>query len=402
MALFHKKFSAKSPEAEALKLTGTQSLFWIAYAVGCYQTILLQDNGFSASVIGLINALMSAVAIVGNAVWGVVSDRTGSVRKVNVILMAVGFGGFAIIPLLAGLPGAVGILMVFIPLLNFFRGPSTVFLDNLTVRNCNGMGLNYGLIRASGSITFAVVSFLVAVYIDSIGVANTFWISALLMILPILLVLSCREPAVVHTQKKKMPVALLFKERRYVIFLVFTAVFYTAFCFESSFLPYFLEETGIGNTTYGVLLAVRAMMEVPLLLWLGKLLRRFNKQHLLITVVALMGVDSLLHGLVVDSLPAAVLVSMVFGLGNGLYIGVAPNYIYDLAPDSLKATAQALYGSVTAAAGITGNLLGGLLFDSLGAKPFYLVTAGVFAVSMVVLGGGMLLWGKERRPEETT
>ena len=68
MALFRKKFAAESPEAEALKLTGTQSWFWIAYAVGCYQTILLQDNGFSASVIGLINALMSAVAIVGNLI----------------------------------------------------------------------------------------------------------------------------------------------------------------------------------------------------------------------------------------------------------------------------------------------------------------------------------------------
>ena len=389
----------QTPEAEAIKLIGTQVWFWVAYAVGSYQTILLQDNGFSASVIGVINALMSAVAIVGNAAWGVVSDRTGSVRRVNMILMAVGYGGFALIPFLAGLPGAVGILMVFIPLLNFFRGPTTVFLDNLTVRNSNGLGLNYGVIRASGSIAFAVVSLLVAMYIGGIGVENTFWLAAVLILPPVVLVLFCAEPAAAGVKKKKMPLALLFKEHRYVVFLVFTAVFYTAFNFEFSFLPYFLEEAGIGNTTYGVLLAVRGGMEVPLLLWLGRLLRRFNKQHLLMVAAVLIAAESLLYGTVVDSLAAAVLVSLVYGLGNGLYIGVAPNYIYDLAPDELKATAQALYASVTAAAGIAGNLLGGVLFDAVGAQPFYRITAGIFLVSILLFGGGLLLWGRKKQAQ---
>lgn len=399
MALFRRWFADKSPEAEAIKLIGTQVWFWIAYAVGSYQTILLQDRGFSASVIGIINALMSAVAIVGNAAWGVVSDRTGSVRRVNMILMGVGYGAFAAIPVLAGLPGAVGILMVFIPLLNFFRGPTTVFLDNLTVRNSNGLGLNYGVIRASGSIAFAVVSLLVAVFIGQIGVDNTFWLAAVLIVPPVVLVHFCAEPAAPGVKKKKMPMARLLKEPRYVVFLLFTAVFYTAFNFEFSFLPYFLEEMGIGNTTYGVLLAFRGGMEVPLLLWLGKLLRKFKKQNLLMVAAGLITVECLLYGFAVRSLVPAVLVCLLYGLGNGLYIGVAPNYIYDLAPDELKATAQALYASVTAAAGIAGNLLGGVLFDAVGAQPFYLITAGIFTVSILLFGGGLVLWGKPRAQE---
>ena len=115
MALFRRWFADKSPEAEAMKLIGTQVWFWIAYAVGSYQTILLQDRGFSASVIGIINALMSAVAIVGNAAWGVVSDRTGSVRRVNMILMSVGYGAFAAIFITVCLVGIAAWAQVYTP-----------------------------------------------------------------------------------------------------------------------------------------------------------------------------------------------------------------------------------------------------------------------------------------------
>ncbi|MFQ7747414.1 MAG: MFS transporter, partial [Eubacteriales bacterium] len=49
------------------------------------------------------------------------------------------------------------------------------------------------------------------------------------------------------------------------------------------------------------------------------------------------------------------------GIGGGLFIGVGTNYVYSLAPDHLKATAQTLNGAMNSVAGIVGNLLGGVL-----------------------------------------
>ena len=70
-----------------------------------------------------------------------------------------------------------------------------------------------------------------------------------------------------------------------------------------------------------------------------------------------------------------------YGLGNGLLIGSSLNYVYELAPAHLKASAQAFFSAVSSVAGILGNLVGGVVYDAVGAKGFYLLVAGVFLLS---------------------
>ena len=74
---------------QALILIGVNGIFWFAWAFGCYQTVYLQSIGFTASSIGLLNAIASAVlggtsmaggigtiggTIVGAFVIGVIND----------------------------------------------------------------------------------------------------------------------------------------------------------------------------------------------------------------------------------------------------------------------------------------------------------------------------------------
>ena len=46
-----------------------------------------------------------------------------------------------------------------------------------------------------------------------------------------------------------------------------------------------------------------------------------------------------------------------------------------------SASAQAFFTSVASVAGIVGNLLGGVIFDAIGAKPFYLTVTGLYLLS---------------------
>ena len=71
-------FPALTPQnSEALRLTVLQSTFWASMAIGGYQTVYLQNNGFPAAQFGLLNAIACAVAIVAMTFWGMVSDRIG-------------------------------------------------------------------------------------------------------------------------------------------------------------------------------------------------------------------------------------------------------------------------------------------------------------------------------------
>ena len=136
MKKFH--FPAVTPQnSEALRLAVVQGTFWASMAVGGYQTVYLQNNGFPAAQFGLLNAIACAVAIVAMTFWGMVSDRIGGVRKIVMLTLSLGVSLFALIPLIpSGQPYSALLFLIIIPVVNFFRAPMSAFVDNITVRNC--------------------------------------------------------------------------------------------------------------------------------------------------------------------------------------------------------------------------------------------------------------------------
>ena len=371
---------------QAVNLGALSGFFWFAWAFGCYQAVYLQSIGFSASQLGLLNSISSGVGIASVAFWGMVSDRIGSLRKVLVIILAAGAGLYALTPLV---PTAPVILMAFLPAVHFFRGSQSTFSENILVRNCNELRLNYGVLRSAGSFLFTVGSLVIAALLPTVGVQNTFVLSGILMVVPVVLTICAREPAARPAAKRgekseKLDLSPLLKNKTYLIFLVFTFVFYLACSCEGTFLPYFMSSVQIPAEHYGVVLAYRALLEIPFLLMMMRLRLRFSLRTLVAISPLLMAVECLGFGLFAKSLPVMLIFCTFFGLGNGLFIGATLNYVYELAPAHLKASAQAFYAAVSSVAGILGNLLGGMVFDGIGAKPFYLVVAATFTMSALL------------------
>ncbi len=376
---------------QALNQAGLCGIFWFAWAFGCYQTVYLQEIGFSASQLGLLNAISSGVAIVSVAFWGMVSDKLGSLRKVLITLLVCGSALYALTPLLpAGYAFSPLLLTAFLPAVNFFRGSIATFSENLLVRNCNELRLNYGMLRGAGSFLFTVGSLIISSLLPTVGVNNTFWLTGALMIPAVVLALFAREPAAKPTKSgekekaEKLDLGRLLHSRSYLMFLVFTFFFYLAACSESTFIPYLMSEIGVPSQQYGVLLGYRALLEIPFLLLMVRLRRRFSLRSLIVCAAVLMAVECLGFGLFANGLGLMLLFCTFFGLGNGLFIGASLNYIYELAPEGLKATAQTFFASVSSVAGILGNLLGGMVLDAIGAKPFYLVIAAAYLASVTI------------------
>ena len=176
---------------QALVLTGINSVFWFAWAFGSYQTIYLQQAGFSASQLGVLNALTSIFSIASVAFWGMVSDRVGSLRKVLILVLLGGSLLFALIPLIpTGLPISPG-----------------TYAENILVRNSNELRLNYGLLRSVGSFLFMIGSFLISFLLPTVGVASTFWMAGLLTLIPVFLTFFAREPNAQAAGKPASPQA---------------------------------------------------------------------------------------------------------------------------------------------------------------------------------------------------
>ncbi len=392
-------FSRLGPGAkQAVNLVGLNGIFWFAWAFGCYQTVYLQSVGFTASQLGLLNAISSGVAIGAVAFWGMVSDKIGSLRKVLITVLVSGCALYALTPLIpTGLPFSPLLLTAFLPAVNFFRGTQSTFAENILVRNCNELRLNFGVLRSAGSLLFTVGSMIISFLLPTVGVSNTFWITGVFMIPVVIFTVFAREPNAKKSsgKKEKLDVSVLFRNKAYVMLLVFAFLFYTANSCESTFSPYFIDSVGIPSEQYGVILAYRALLEIPFLLLMVRLRRRFPLRNLVAAAALLMSVECLGFGLFVHSLPVMLLFCTFFGLGNGLFIGSSLNYVYELAPDNLKASAQAFYAAVSSVAGILGNLLGGMVFDLISAKPFYLVVTCLYLLSVLIF---VLSFERKKKP----
>ena len=373
---------------QALICTGVNSIFWFSWSFGSYQTIYLQEVGFTASQLGLLNALTSILSIASVSFWGMVSDRIGSLRKVLITVLAGGVGLFALIPLIpAGLPYSTALFFCLVPLVYFFRGSMSTYAENLLVRNSNELRMNYGLLRSVGSFLFMIGSFTISFLLPTVGVASTFWLTALLTVPAIVLTFFAREPDArppKKGEKQKLNLGELFQNRAYVSFLVFDFLLYTGTNCEGTFLPYFMADANIPSERYGIFLGARALLEIPFLLLMVRLRRKFPLRLLVMCPPLLMGLECVLLGLWVHSFPTMLVSCCFFGLGNGLLIGSSLNYVYELAPAHLKASAQAFFAAVSSVAGILGNLTGGVVYDAVGARPFYLLVAAVFALSFAV------------------
>lgn len=397
---------------QALILAGGNGIFYFAWAFACYQTVYLQSIGFSASSLGVINAVCSAVGIASVSFWGMISDKTGSLRRVLIIVLAGNSILYTLIPQIpTGLAISQLLLFCYVPVVNFFRASMATYADNLLVRNCNELGLNFGVLRSVGSLLFTISSLIAAAWLPALGVANTFWITGALMIVPILFTVFSREPAARTPGKKsggkkgkdKLNLGELFQNKAYVAFLVFGFLFYIAAACGGNYIPYFMESIGVDSKQYGVILAYRAILEIPFLVLMLRLRRKFSLRVMVLAAAVLMSLESLGFSLFANSLPTMLLFCTFFGLGNGLFLGSSINYVYELAPSHLKASAQAFFTSVASVAGILGNLLGGVVYDAIGAKPFYLLvgclyllSAGVFLLSFRKKSPGQIRAGKDR------
>ncbi len=372
----------------AINFLFIQGFMWFAWAFTCYGVVYLQDNGFPASSIGSLNALCSAVAIFAMMFWGMLSDKINSVKKVLIFTTVISAVVYSLIPLLPTTASfSVLIFFIYFPMLNIFRCSIPPLLDNLTVRTCTQKGVNYGIVRSFGSFTFTIGSLIVVWVISNIGLDISFYISALLYLPCFFLLFFAHDPKNIVEKEKGKKVSVsplpLFKDYYYVSFLVFAAIVYVAFTSEISFITYFMEDVGVENSNYGNFLAVRALAEIPLLIVIVKLRQKIKSKYLIIFGGALMGIQCFLLSFFGKDVTSILLCGIVFGLGNGLFIGSVPFYLFKLAPPQLKATAQTVFSSICSISGIIGNLLGGFVFELVGSKMFYIGVGTLIIIGVI-------------------
>jgi PPP family 3-phenylpropionic acid transporter len=345
-----------------------------------YFNLYCYHLGFSGMQIGVLLALRSVVLVAFALLWGALADRFQCRRGIFILcsLAATGvWSGYLATerfgPMLAI---TVAHALFFAPLISFLEAFS---MDVLGTRK-----QRYGSLRVWGSVGFIIVVLAIGRLLENrpvnLIVALVLVGSAVQAVFALVLPKPVAEPA-----PRRWQGAEAMRQLRLWLFLGGAFLMLVSHGAYYGFFSIHLEVAGFSKSFIGMAWALASTAEIGVMIRSERLFRRFSLPRVLVFSMAVAVLRWLLAWAAVS--PAAILATQVLhAVTYGTFHMASILFVDRLMPEAAKTSGQALNNAVTYGLGnMVGFFLNGYLFEIMGTRPLFLVSAGI------ALAGGLLM-----------
>ncbi len=384
--------------------------YWMC--AGAYTPFLssyFTSIGLSATEVGVLLTISPLAIIFIQPLWARLSDATGK-RKLVLGFLAAASAAAALLYYVG--TSYLTVLIATIVFVLFFSALLPL-CDALVIQSCNDFGVEFAHVRMGGTTGYAFVVFIVGLYLDRAPQAQFIVVTALsLVFLAAVIALpqarrregartaaqdesSAAEAAVEKPPAQPQatsivrfasdrPVLGIFRTQEIFFILAFAFVSQMGLGFSGSFLGRYVVELGYGQSLVGVLSAVSALSELPILLFSHKLVNRFGVMRLLAFSCVMMVARLVLIGM-------GTVTTMVAGqlLQSVTYMTVyycCTRYAAEAVLPGKLSQGQSVFVLVQSGlAMMVANLAGGAIGDTLGMRASYFLSAGLVLVSTFVV-----------------
>ncbi len=380
----------ESHQRNTIALTGVYGFLWIGMSAQFgFFVPYLRDQGLNEIAIGQIMSTLSIVGILGPVLWGTLCDRLKSARW---LLFANLVAGSLLAQLVPSVVGGAFLLPLLIAL-NMTVFSQSGVLDGWTMRmKSRGLPINYGLLRGTGSLTYALGSLLCGWLFQKYGTDKLYPFLLVAECAAAALILLVREPAAQATPAATAttltppPAAEqpLHRNAAYLCFVGFTMLLYFGQAAAMTFYPVLLQSAGGTTEQLGWGLSLMALSEIPIMFLSSRLLRRFQDTTLLVFAMGFFAVRIFVFFLSAHSVTALIMAQLTNSISFGIFMPTSVHYISRIAPERRRTTALTVAASLyMGVGGFVGNRLGGIIIDAWGVQPLYAGAAALAAVATV-------------------
>lgn len=354
-----------------------QYFFWF-YATGGaftpFQSLYLQNRGFSKAEIGLVLGLTQLFGAISIWVWGEIADRKEDKKRLVLgliliaivsALFAVKFNGWAL----------VGILV----LLAIVRDPVYSLSD------CIAMEMtpeHYGSLRLGAPLGYAVAVTCAGFLYDGFSLVLLFPLQALIHFLAFLKARELDYQPRPQARERIPGFGWLFKCKELNAFFVFAAISYASLGYYSNFFSLLLRELGFSQGMVGIAYQIGVLAELPFLFWANHFTRKYSLKGLI-------GLSGLFHGvrwlLIGSNIGWIVFASqLLHGASYIVLYYAVVLWLDEVAGTQYKAAAQSFHALLASGAKIAGTSLGGLFAERWGVSEVFLALGGVMLAATVL------------------
>lgn len=342
--------------------------------------LLFKEKGLSTWQIGILFAIGPLVTMTIQTLWGFLSDRLKTVKKL-IILQLVTAG------LLSTFIFSFDNFFILLPVLfifNSFALPIIPLTDSLTLSTIRKIGGDYGKYRLWGSVGFGLTALVCGKIFLTHGIEVFTRVYLVLILICIFISIFLNDATYLGRRANFQDIKQLIKTKEILVFLLITTLLGSTNRANDAFMSIFIKSIGGNENTVGLAWTLAPLSEVPVFALGGFLLSRYSELKLLTVAAAFF---TLRWGLfsVINDPGLIVAVQLIHGVTFGLFFMCAVSYMSKAVPDRLRSSGQGLLSSfIGGIAGITGSSLGGLIMSRYGPVTLYL-TCSVIALSAFLL-----------------
>lgn len=321
--------------------------------------LYLMDRGLDVSQVGLTFAVGSIVSIFAQPLWGFISDKKKTVKRIIqftlVIAICISFAFYQA-------SSFIWILLLWM-IFSFFSAPLSPLTDSLALSYAKTHNKNYGSFRLWGSISLAVTSFAFGSVLEWMGIGKLGYLYIAVLFIILLSTFMIQDAPKSPVNISLQSVGQLLTNRRFLWFMFLALLIYIPHRMNDNLMGIYMSGLGASKEDVGHAWSVATLSGVPALALVGYILRK-RDELLIMSLAALMYVLRWLSYTLSDDLAIFTIVQVFNAVTLPIFMVASFQYLTKIVPDELRSTGQTLFSSMVGMATFIGSAGGGWVMNS--------------------------------------
>ncbi|MFE4704384.1 MFS transporter [Peribacillus simplex] len=341
--------------------------------------VYLADQGLRPAQIGFIIGTGGFVTLITQPLWGMISDKTRTIRKVLLLLIffssVIGYFLYDSSSYLQ--------LILFAMLLYFFLMPIDPLTESLNFTMAEKTGISYGSIRTYGALGYAVISLITGYVMSYFGANSLAFLFAGIGLISFIISWMMPDAPVSGKPVTLSSLKHFFSNKETLLFLLLVFICAVPARMNDTFLGVYIRELGGSAKLVGLTWFLAAGSEIVVFALSFWWLRKGKEIIIISFAAAFFFIRYFVSAWITDPQLLAYLQVMQL-LTFPIFYSAAIQYLYRIVPVEWRATGQTVLALLFfGVSGIIASYIGGAIYGAYGGKTLYLFISSISFIGMV-------------------